>query len=270
MIDTKLVKQLIVTQFPEYKELEIKPVSNMGHDNRTFHLGDELSVRLPCHENYASQILKEIRYLPFLSQHLSFPISTPVKVGEPDKNFPFHWSINTWLEGRTYKKGDDISIDLANVLKELQQIDASNGPISGKQNFYRGCSLSHYHEETLATFKKYSNPIYREIWELAINSPFTGKQTWIHGDVARGNILVKDNQFYALIDFGIMGVGDSACDLVIAWTDFNQEERKNFLQRLEVDSFMINRARGWALWKALITDDKVTLRVILEEYLNRN
>ena len=59
----------------------------------------------------------------------------------------------------------------------------------------------------------------------------------------------------------------------MAWTNFHVAERALFLQDLDQD--MIARARGWALWKALITyhdrDDAVrqnaheTIQAILEE-----
>ena len=41
---------------------------------------------------------------------------------------------------------------------------------------------------------------------------------WFHGDVAVGNLLVRDGRLAAVLDFGSSGVGDPACDLVIAWT----------------------------------------------------
>ena len=41
---------------------------------------------------------------------------------------------------------------------------------------------------------------------------------WFHGDVAVGNLLVRDGRLAAVIDFGTSGVGDPACDTVIAWT----------------------------------------------------
>ncbi|SCJ03059.1 Uncharacterised protein [uncultured Clostridium sp.] len=42
LINTDLVKMLIKKQFPKWANLEIKTVSNMGHDNRTFHLGEDM------------------------------------------------------------------------------------------------------------------------------------------------------------------------------------------------------------------------------------
>ena len=76
-----------------------------------------------------------------------------------------------------------------------------------------------------------------------------------------------------MIDFGILGTGDPACDYAMAWTYFDKEAKKIFLAGLPND--MVNRARGWALWKALITYDDInqdfkknaryTIDIILKE-----
>ena len=58
-IHVGLVKRLIREQFPEWSELEIIPVKKGGNDNRTFHLGDDMSVRLPSAEQYVPQVEKE-------------------------------------------------------------------------------------------------------------------------------------------------------------------------------------------------------------------
>lgn len=76
---------------------------------------------------------------------------------------------------------------------------------------------------------------------------------WFHGDIASGNLLIKDGRLAAVIDFGTSGVGDPACDLVIAWTMFSGESREAFRSAVAQDSDTWARARGWALWKALIT-----------------
>jgi aminoglycoside phosphotransferase (APT) family kinase protein len=56
-----------------------------------------------------------------------------------------------------------------------------------------------------------------------------------------------------VIDFGCTAVGDPACDLVIAWTFFDGESRDLFRRCLPFDKGTWARARGWALWKSLIT-----------------
>lgn len=113
----------------------------------------------------------------------------------------------------------------------------------------------------------------RNLWERAVVSEWDRPPVWIHGDVAPGNLLVKDGSLSGVIDFGIMGVGDPACDYAMAWTFFDSLSRAYFLQ--DLDAGTIDRARGWALWKALITLDadnaevaanaKFTLNAILNE-----
>ncbi|WP_037448244.1 phosphotransferase, partial [Sinorhizobium fredii] len=65
-IDVFLVRRLIATQFPQWADLPVRPVRHGGWDNRTFHLGDDLAVRLPSAGSYALQVEKEQRWLPRL------------------------------------------------------------------------------------------------------------------------------------------------------------------------------------------------------------
>ena len=66
-IDVDLVSKLINRQFPKWSNLEIKPVEKRGNDNRTFHLGKSMSVRLPSDKAYVPQVEKEQKWLPFSS-----------------------------------------------------------------------------------------------------------------------------------------------------------------------------------------------------------
>ena len=76
---------------------------------------------------------------------------------------------------------------------------------------------------------------------------------WVHGDVATGNLLMRDGRLAAVIDFGSSGVGDPACDTVIAWTFLSGTSRAAFRATLDLDAETWSRGRGWALWKALIS-----------------
>ncbi len=67
-----------------------------------------------------------------------------------------------------------------------------------------------------------------EVWDKALASTWCGPPIWFHGDVAIGNLLTEKGQLSAVIDFGCSGVGDPACDLVIAWTLFKKESRETF------------------------------------------
>jgi aminoglycoside phosphotransferase (APT) family kinase protein len=92
-----------------------------------------------------------------------------------------------------------------------------------------------------------------EVWTAALSSRWDRPPVWVHGDVAVGNLLATEGRLSAVIDFGTCGVGDPACDLVIAWTLFADDSRQAFKQAVDLDPQTWDRARGWALWKALIT-----------------
>lgn len=98
-ITTETALRLVAEQFPQWAHLKIKPVARSGHDNRTFHLGEEMTIRLPSGKAYVPQIEKEAKWLPFLADHLSLPISRPIARGNATDYYPFPWSINRYIEG---------------------------------------------------------------------------------------------------------------------------------------------------------------------------
>lgn len=272
-ITVDLAKKLIFEQFPQWSHLEIKPVKNSGHDNRTFHLGDDLTIRLPSGKKYEPQIQKEAKWLPVLAQHLSLPITAPVAKGKPTPEYPLAWSINRWLVGETVTHTNvdlqKFAIELARFLKELEAINAENGPQAGAHNFYRGGDLAVYIEEfEQALTQLPAGPQrnhYQDIWTTALATKWEKKPVWVHGDIAVGNLLVNDGHLSGVIDFGILGTGDPACDLVIAWTFFDSKSRKAFKEEMGLDDTTWQRGKGWALWKALITpDDAVSKKVLVD------
>jgi len=99
-IPVSLAEKLIKDQFPQWAELPIRPVELSGWDNRTFHLGDEMSIRLPSAERYIHQVKKEQEWLPKLATQLSVPISKPIALGDPCEYYAWNWSIYKWIEGK--------------------------------------------------------------------------------------------------------------------------------------------------------------------------
>jgi hypothetical protein len=83
---------------------------------------------------------------------------------------------------------------------------------------------------------------------------------WVHGDVAASDLLLAGGALHAVIDFGCAAVGDPACDLVMAWTFFPGQAAAVFRRGLPFDEATWARARGWALWKALVTLSRGTQR----------
>ena len=54
---------------------------------------------------------------------------------------------------------------------------------------------------------------------------------WIHGDLDSRNLLVE-GRLSAVIDFGCLGVGDPACDVMVAWKMLSADTRDSFPGRL--------------------------------------
>lgn len=100
-INQLIVYKLISAQFPQWANLTIRPVEMSGWDNRTFHLGDDMLVRLPSATHYAGQVEKEQEWLPKLAPFLPNKIPVPLGMGAPDENYPWKWSIYLWIEGKT-------------------------------------------------------------------------------------------------------------------------------------------------------------------------
>ena len=263
-INAALVRRLISRQFPQWAGLGIEAVDLGGWDNRTFHLGDKMSVRLPNGEAYAAQVDKEQNWLPVFAPKLPLLIPTPLAMGKPDEGYPWNWSVYKWLGGENASLEnidnlEQFAASLAEFLLALQSIDASNGPKAGRHNFFRGGNLAIYDLETRQAMKMLKEKIeldfdlVSKVWIEALNSKWESKNLWVHGDLSAANILINQGEISAVIDFGCLGVGDPACDLVIAWTFLSRESRKVFCDNLSLDKDTRARARGWAVWKSLIT-----------------
>lgn len=259
-VSPSIVRRLVEAQFPQWADLPIEPVASCGWDNRTFHLGENMIVRMPSARAYAAQVEKEHRWLPILSQYLSVPIPAPLALGQPGEAYPWNWSIYAWLPGDTANTdniGDPrkFAASLAGFLGALQRVDATGGPPPGPHNCFRGGPLTYYDAQVRHAVAVLGSGIKTEqvtrAWEASLAAPWNGPPVWLHGDFSPGNLLAQAGELSAVIDFGCCGVGDPSCDLAIAWTFFRGEARTAFSAGLALDQGAWARGRGWALWKAL-------------------
>ncbi|MGP1283431.1 MAG: aminoglycoside phosphotransferase family protein [Parasphingopyxis sp.] len=260
-IDAALVRLLVQDQFPQWAELTIRPIEPSGWDNRNFRLGDDKIVRLPSAAHYALQVEKEQHWLPKLAPKLPLPIPEPLAMGQPGHRFPWHWSVYGWLDGETAQQAEitdsrKFARSLAQFIRALHRIDSGNGPRPGAHNFHRGGPLMMYDAEARSAIAELADERDAEdamaIWSAALGSRWDDTPRWLHGDLAPTNLLVTDGALSAVIDFGCCGVGDPSCDLAIAWTFFNAEQRRVFRTELDIDDDTWRRGSAWALWKAAI------------------
>lgn len=261
-ITADLVSCLLREQFPDLAHLPVAPVGIDGWDNSTFRVGDHFTARLPTDEGYVPAVLKEHEWLPVLATGLPLPIPEPVARGAPGCGFPRPWSVYRWLPGEAASPEHVSDLrtfaqDVAHFLRCLQGVDTRGGPVAGAHSFGRGGPLSVYDGDVRACLGDGSGDVDGDdvlsVWQAALAAPFTAEPCWFHGDIAPSNLLVRDGRLAAVIDFGTCGVGDPACDLVLAWTFLDAQARQTFRQQLGVDAATWTRGRGWALWKALLT-----------------
>ena len=263
--DRELAARLVAEQFPQWADLPVRDVDHSGWDNRTFRLGEELSIRLPRSRFYREQVTKEQRWLPVLAPQLPVPIPRPVAQGAPGSGYPHDWSIYAWIEGKPVSLdhlADPVTFatDVGRFLAALRACDATDGPLPGQHNWWRGAPLEVYLDEARRALETVSDELTptevdtaAAILDEAVASSWPYRPVWFHGDVASGNLLVREGRLAAVIDFGCSGVGDPACDLVLAWTLLPASARSAYSAALRLDHDTWARGRGWCLWKALIT-----------------
>lgn len=110
---------------------------------------------------------------------------------------------------------------------------------------------------------------------------FTGPPVWMHADLHPGNVLVRDGQLAAVLDWGGLALGDPALDCLVAWTLLSPLTRPTFRARVGVDEDAWWRGRAWALSIALValpyyarTNTQITrwarytIRQVVEDVVN--
>jgi aminoglycoside phosphotransferase (APT) family kinase protein len=260
-IDTALVHRLVSAQFPEWAELPIAPVLSRGTDNALYRLGDDKVVRLPRHEPTVGRLEHEHLWLLQLAPLLPFAVPEPLVRGLPAEGYAWTWSVYRWLEGEpatAERIGDEsrLAADLAELIAALQRIDADGGPPPSQLNAFRGEPLARRDEQTRTWIAALAGRIdiaaATALWEEALDAPeWDGPPVWIHGDLDARNLLVREGRLSAVVDWGCVGVGDPACDLMVAWKVLSVDTRDSFRAALAVDDATWVRSQGWALSQAV-------------------
>jgi aminoglycoside phosphotransferase (APT) family kinase protein len=261
-IDGALVGGLLAAQFPQWADLSIEVVRPFGTDNAIYRLGEDMVVRLPRVHRAAAALDKELRWLPTLAPLVPLAIPIPLAVGEPAEGYPFTWSVYTWLEGEmaTSERIADLgqaATDLVEFLAAMQRVDPREGPAPGQHNVFRGVPLAMRDESTRGAIASLAGTIdvgaVTAAWEAALRAPeWRRAPVWIHGDLDSRNVLVHQGRLSGVIDFGCLGVGDPACDVMVVWKILSADTRELFRAELSVDEATWARSRGWALSQALI------------------
>jgi aminoglycoside phosphotransferase (APT) family kinase protein len=250
-INEGLVRCLLAEQFPAWAELQLRRLEPSGTVNAIFRLGDELSVRLPRREGPTEPGSKEFDWLPKLAPLLPVEVPVPVAQGRPSADYPWFWEVHTWVEGETVPVEEidpfQAGRDLAALIRALQQLSPAGAPRG------RGIPLAERDPEVRYWLAKFDgDDVVTAEWERALAAPpWDGGPVWHHGDLDARNWVVRDRRINGVIDWGSMGVGDPACDVMVSWKLHSPAARDAFRETLPTDDATWARARGWALSQAV-------------------
>jgi aminoglycoside phosphotransferase (APT) family kinase protein len=161
-----------------------------------------------------------------------------------------------WIEGEPYA-ADAVTDEaaaaraLAGFVTAMRRIEAGGAPVAGRR------PLRELDDQTRAAIAAVPDLLdvaaTTAAWDRALDAPvWAGAPVWIHGDLLPPNLLVRDGRLVAVIDFGGVGGGDPATDLIAAWSVFGPVGRRAYREALGVDDGTWERARGIALHQAAL------------------
>jgi aminoglycoside phosphotransferase (APT) family kinase protein len=253
MIDISLVYKLLKEQHPDLADLPIQFV-DAGLDNAMFRLGDRLSVRLPRREMAAELIENEQTWLPNFADRLPLPIPNPYRIGQPNQDYPYRWSVLPWLEGISADQ-EEPRANQAKIWAAFLRSLHIPAPANAPKNIFRGVPLTQRAaviEEKMQRLELQTElitPAIQQAWNIALNAPIDGEATWIHGDLHSRNILVKNGAIAGIIDWGDMTSGDIATDLASLWMLFGDRHARfqAIATYVPISQATLQRAEGWAI-----------------------
>jgi aminoglycoside phosphotransferase (APT) family kinase protein len=254
-IDAELVRRLVAAQFPALAGRPIRAVGSTGTVNAIFRLGDDLYARLPRMAKWAGDLEREWEWLPRVAPRVSLAVPKPVGQGRAGDGYPFAWAIYDWIDGAPYAdalvENEGASAEaLAGFVADLRRIEpAAGAPRAGRRPLLE---LDASTREAIAAARPdIDADAATAAWERALYAPvWDGISVWIHADLLRPNVLVRDGRICAVIDFGGAGVGDPATDVIAAWSVFGPAGRERYRAALKVGDGAWQRARGIALHQA--------------------
>src|SRR3954463_8347149 len=151
---------------------------------------------------------------------------------------------------RSRRRRDRGRSNARTVVLELRALEVtSSAPVGGRD------ALVELDEDTRDAIENAGTVIdpaaAMAVWEDVLRGePWDRAPNWIHGDLLRPNVIVHDGRLVAVIDYGYIGVGDPATDLIPAWAVFGPTGRRAFREMLGPDDAAWARGRGIALHQA--------------------
>ena len=244
-INESIASQVISAQ--HQIDIECIELLDSGWDNVVYLVNKTFIFRFPRREFGLDCIANEITFLPFIKEHVSFPLSSPNWVGKPSSQYPYPYAGYEMLKGLALSDQPPVLIDsapfakvLAHWLRELHQlpvtlaqIEAVKGEYEWKVNvFHRLTGV----KDNLTKYGKYYDDagLHRErllqTIKIMESWNFTpSKRCFVHGDLYARHIIVDDQSMpKGIIDWGDIHIGHPGIDLAVGMI-FTPEVFQEFL-----------------------------------------
>lgn len=257
--DPQMVTRLLREQAPHLADMPVWAISASGSSNWVFRLGDTLAIRLPRSDDYVTDLVNEVRWLPRLAPNLPVAVPDVIAFGQPSGAFARPWAVVSWVPGDLPLALDGsqqalLAESLGTFLQSLHAVDPADAPAEPQHWGYR-CGepvtemIDRWADRAAAELADLFNPAsVREAWQRLRDVPVaTEAACWVHTDLSEENLLVHhDGRLAGVIDFGGVGVGDRSVDLLYAWSIFDAPAREILRTASRADSATWTRARAWA------------------------
>lgn len=257
-VGAKLARALIETQMPELAHLPMKRLAGGGTDNVLYRVGRAHLARFPRRAWAEAEIDKLVVWLPRLAPALPLAVPQVELQGRPDMGYPFRWTLGNFLTGQdAYTAPPEDQVKAAETLARcLRRLHAAPAPAKAPR---RGAAdridlILAGLEPFVAEFAGEADPaVLRHLIARARQAPpQAGRLAWVHGDLHPLNLLTRRGKLVAVLDWGGMGLGDPAMDLMPAWTLFDAPAREVVRRALHPDPGAWARGRALALAKAVM------------------
>ncbi|MCO1594496.1 aminoglycoside phosphotransferase family protein [Micromonospora sp. RHAY321] len=261
-VPTETVRKLVDTQFPEWRALQVAPVSSQGTVNAIFRIGHRYTARFPLQPQEVEPARRCLESEADAARELlgrtRFPTPEPVAIGEPGAGYPLPWSVQTWIPGAVATDQDPgrsvaFADDLAEFIQGVRAISTRGRRFSGRG---RGGDLAD-HDEWMATCFRHSEGLLdvarlRQVWAGLRHLPRGDyPDTMTHGDLIPGNVLVSDGRLAGVLDVGGLGPADRALDLVGAWHLLEPGPRQALREHLGAGDLEWERGKAWAFQQSM-------------------
>ncbi|MEU7973082.1 aminoglycoside phosphotransferase family protein [Micromonospora sp. NPDC049089] len=255
-----VVRELISDQFPRWETAPVRRVASNGTVNAIFRIGDDAAARFllrPRDVAVAAELLqREAEASRRFAEHSPFPAPRPIAIGNPGKDYPLPWSVQSWVPGSIAPVDIDGSVelarDLAYLISALRATDTQGRRFQGDN---RGGDLPDHDEWVEECFGKSEGlldvPTLRRLWSHFRELPRTSADVMSHGDLQPLNVLVADGRLVGVLDTGDFAPADPALDAMCGWYFFDDASRAVFRDKLGCDELEWERSKAWSFQQAL-------------------